>query len=439
MGNVGLSVIRSLTENDDVPLEFARFVQPHSSGTLDVFRKFSKFPKLDDALNAGSSEPSWQIKNMWGETSSQKDGIIERDTSFHDLEDLIIQGPHFHVGNPLNKTPRSVCKKKEDYDNSDFSILSENYRPRANYVPRVDRKEYLRLMAGCAWDAGETHADFFRVALRNMINLNSERSLICALIPPGIAHVHTVESVAFKNSEDLINFHALSISLPFDFLVKASGREHISVSDVAGFPYLEVDPIAKHRALRLASLTADYRPIWNEFSHKLKTAPWSSDDPRLSYDASVEGLWNWEIEVGLRTDFARRLALIEVDVLVAQALSLSLDQLIEIYRIYFPVLQRKESKTYYDGRGRIVYISAKGMETVGYLNEKGKTPSQKEWLKILADNPSELTCTAIDDTMPGGPRTVTRHFVGPFTQCDRIEDYRRAWAHFERLKSEEAA
>jgi len=41
--------------------------------------------------------------------------------------------------------------------------------------------------------------------------------------------------------------------------------------------------------------------------------------------------------------------------------------------------------------------------------------------------------------MPGGPRSVTRKFVGPFTQCDRIEDYRRAWAHFEQLKSEEAA
>ena len=50
--------------------------------------------------------------------------------------------------------------------------------------------------------------------------------------------------------------------------------------------------------------------------------------------------------------------------------------------------------------------------------------------------PSELTCTAIDDTMSGGPREVIRHFVGPFTRCDRIEDYKRAWAHFEKLKSE---
>ncbi|SDI92363.1 N-6 DNA methylase [Alloyangia pacifica] len=434
-----LSVIRSLTENDDVPLEFAKFVQPYSSGTLDVFREFSKFPRLDDALSSGSGEPSWQIKNMWGETSSQKDGVIKRDTAFHKIEDLVIQGPHFHVGNPLNKTPRSICKKKEDYDNIDFSILPENYRPRANYSPRIERAEYLRLMAGCAWDAGKIHADFFRVALRNMINLNSERSLICALIPPGIAHVHTVESVAFKKNEDLVNFHALSISLPFDFLVKASGREHISVSDVAGFPYLEVDEIAKHRALRLACLTVDYRPIWNEFSQKLKTAPWSSNDPRLSYEAPAEGVDDWKLEIGLRTDFARRLAMIEIDVLVAQALGLSLEQLIEIYRVYFPVLQRKEGKTFYDAQGRIVYISAKGMETVGYLNEKGKTPSQKEWLNILAENPTELTCTAIDDTMPGGPREVTRHFVGPFTQCDRIEDYKRAWAHFERLKSVDAA
>ena len=133
------------------------------------------------------------------------------------------------------------------------------------------------------------------------------------------------------------------------------------------------------------------------------------------------------------------MALVEIDVLVAQALGLTLDQLIEIYRIYFPVLQENEAGTWYDQNGRIVWTCSKGLPGVGWLNDKGKSPGRAAWEKIFASNPSELTCAAIDDTMPGGPREVTRHFVGPFTRSDRIEDYRRAWAHFERLNAEEGA
>ena len=445
-----LEVIHSLSENDSVPLDWARFIQPYSTSTLEVFRRFACFPKLNEELVSRAQpshggdlseridRPSWQIKNLWGETSSQKDGTIKRQTNFVGRDEMVIQGPHFHVGNPLFKTPKRICRKKEDYEVINLLGIPDEYRPRVNYSPALELDTYQKSLARCSWDGSKAHTDFFRVALRNMINLNSERSLICSLIPPKIAHIHTVESVAFADDEALVNFHALSISLPFDFLVKASGREHISVSDVAGFPYFDVGSTAKHRALRLGCLTSDYKALWDRVAHNLWVAPWSTNDPRLSQESPVQGPLEWGRSSGLRTDFGRRLALIEIDVLVSQALGLTLDQLVEIYRIYFPVLQRKESKTYFDSRGNIVYVSAKGMETVGYINEKGKTPSQKEWQKILAEHPSELTCTAIDDTMPGGPREVTRHFVAPFTRCDRIEDYKRAWAHFERLKTEGA-
>ena len=171
----------------------------------------------------------------------------------------------------------------------------------------------------------------------------------------------------------------------------------------------------------------------------LDALPWSSPDPRLHLEGPVEGPTTWDRTAGLRTEFARRMALVEIDVLVAQALGLTLDQLIEIYRIYFPVLQENEAGTWYDQNGRIVWTCSKGLPGVGWLDDRGKSPGRAAWERILADNPAELTCTAIDDTMRGGPREVARHFVGPFTRCDRIEDYRRAWAHFERLKSEEAA
>ena len=98
-----------------------------------------------------------------------------------------------------------------------------------------------------------------------------------------------------------------------------------------------------------------------------------------------------------------------------------------------------EVATWFDQGGRIVWTSnSNGLPGIGYLVD-GKSPGRAAWDKIVAENPAELTCTAIDDTQPGGPREVTRHFVAPFTKCDRIEDYRRAWAHFERLKSEDAA
>jgi hypothetical protein len=272
-----------------------------------------------------------------------------------------------------------------------------------------------------------------------MVALNGERSLISAILPSGTAHVNTVESVAFHDERNALDLGVFVTSLVADFMTKAAGRGDIFESTVAGWPWISAEDTARHRALRLGCLTSAYADLWNRHASTLDVLPWSSPDPRLHLEGPVEGPATWDRTAGLRTELARRMALIEIDVLVAQALGLTLDQLIEIYRIYFPVLQKKEENTYYDQTGRIVWVSAKGMGNVGWVDGTGRKPSRAAWEKIVAENPSELTCTAIDDTMPGGPREVTRHFVGPFTQCDRIEDYRRAWAHFERLKSKGAA
>ena len=272
-----------------------------------------------------------------------------------------------------------------------------------------------------------------------MINLNSERSLIGAIIVPGASHVNSVDSMAFADPAHLLNAATLFISLTYDFLIKSSGKTNLHDHDVKGLPWCEAGPTAHHRSLRLACLTAAYAELWNHQAATLDVLPWASPDPRLLLEGPVQGPANWDITAGLRTEFSRRMALVEIDVLVSQALGLTLDQLIEIYRIYFPVLQENEAGTWYDQKGRTVWTCSKGLPGVGWLDEKGKSPGRAAWEKILSEKPSEFTCTASDDTQPGGPREITRHFVGPFTTCDRIEDYKRAWAHFERLKSAEAA
>ncbi|KCZ83530.1 hypothetical protein HAD_13049 [Hyphomonas adhaerens MHS-3] len=447
-----LSVIHALSEEEGTPVEEARFIQPFSARMLDVFRQMARFPKLDAAIapvetTGGEHVAGWQMNRLWDETNAQKDGTIKRKTAFRSASEMVLQGPLFHVDNPLYKTPRAVSRTNADYDVIDLVAAPDDYLPRTNYGPAVEPAEYRRRMTRCRWDPTKTHADFYRVAFRAMINLNSERSLIGATIPVGAAHVNSIESVAFRDETDLVNATALWCSLPIDFLIKASAKQNLHDKDAQGIPWAELNDTSKHRGLRLASLTTAYADLWNRNGPNLKPLPWSSDDPRLALEGPVEGPRAWDRTAALRTEFARRLALVEIDVLVAQAFGLKLDQLIEIYRIYFPVLQENEAGTWYDQNGRIVWTCSKGLPGIGWLepNRTGemKSPGRAAWetklteLNALPADKQVLTCTVVDDTQPGGPREVERRFVGPFTKCDRVEDYKRAWAFFEAHKDKD--
>ena len=426
-----LGAINLLSEGENVALAETRLIQPFSSQILKVFHLFAQFPKL------GSVDAQWQQSPHWNETAAQNDGTIMRETAFRPQHEMILQGPLIHVNNPLYKTPKSINRTKADYDVIDLCNIPSSYLPRTNFGPILGNAEYLHKSARCIWDSTKKHSDFFRVALRRMINLNSERSLIAAIVAPGISHTHGIESVAFDNDKDLINFCSLLGSIPYDFLIKASGTTNFHESDTSRLPWVQLKNTTINRVMRLNALTQSYAEIWdNNFSSE-GLLPWSSTDRRLEIEGPFHGPMKWDQSAGLKTEFARRMASIEVDVLVAQNLNFTLDQLIEIYQMYFPVLQEYEEGTWYDQKGRIVWTCSKGLPGVGWLDERGKSPGRSAWEQILADNPSELTCNAIDDTMPSGPRKVTRHFIGPFTQCDRIEDYKQAWAHFEHLKTEE--
>lgn len=443
-----LEAIRLLAESDDVSIEETRLILPYAVQTLDLFEQLSKTLKFkaifsptgDDPISKTKigldSQPRSQVSRHWNEKDVKKGGTLQKVTEFQSTDKAVLQGPHIGVGNPLFQTARRICNTHRAYDIVDLHSVPTSYSQRTNYCPRVDSQEFRNRMPVCAWNSEDVHADYYRIAFRRMISRDGERSLIGAAIPPGVTHVNTVLSVAFSREVDLLSALASFISLPLDFFVKISGMEDLNVDQL---PWVVMDSTAQSRALRLACVTQPYEDLWNRNSHRLNAMPWSSSDPRLALEGPVKGPDLWSQDAYFKTEYSRRMALIEIDVLVAQALGFSLDQLIDIYDTYFPVLKSSEAGTWYDQNGRIVWTCSKNLTSVGWFDQDGRCPSRAAWERILDDPPSKLICTVPDDTMPDGPREIKRCFVGPFTCCDRKADYRLAWAHFEKLKAEGGA
>ena len=441
-----LEIIGLLSEPGGVPVDESRLILPYSVCTLDLFRQLSKIRKFATVFSEGHNadmgvdgmtvelgERICQISRHLSESDAQIDGTMSRNTGFRTTETMILQGPHLSVGNPICQTPKRICETHRAYDHVDLTLVPDDYVPRTNFVPDIDIQDFRSRLPRSSWDQERFHSDYYRVAAREMISRDSERSLISTLICPGVTHVSSVLSAAFDRDRDLISTLAQFVSLPMDYLVKISGMEHLKIETL---PWLDVSDTACSRSLRLCCLTSAYADIWNRCANEYSAMPWSSTDRRLELEGAVEGPVLWQREVGFRTEFARRMALVEIDVIIAQDFGFTLDQLIEMYTTYFPVLMENERGTWYDQNGRIVWTCSKSLLGVGWLNEDQKIPSKTEWAKTLDSEPSELVCKAIDDTMPNGPCEVERRFVGPFTLCDRIADYRRAWDHFEKLRAQ---
>ncbi|MED4600212.1 N-6 DNA methylase [Paenibacillus validus] len=364
---------------------------------------------------------------LWHETYSQNDGTIDRNTKFPDDNlGLICSGPHIAVSNPYAKTPRRICIQKADYETIDLSSIDSQYIQRTNYSPICSIEEYAKRSPVTPW--GEKYLLSYRLVCRKMLNLKQERTMNCAIIPPNVGHIHGLIGFVFRNLEDMILSCGLWSSIPYDFIIKVMGKSNCNIDSIAGLPIVlsEFNQELILRTLLLNCITEYYSELWKkQFNSKFISISWSKSDPRLRPEkfTSLNPEWTWGTP--LRTDYERRQALVEIDVLTAMALGMTLEQLKTIYRIQFPVLQQYEADTWYDQNGRIVFTNNRSLTGVGF--------SRAEFEPIKHGQAGEkFYRTITDDTMPGGPVERTIEYVAPFDRCDREQDYETAWAFFEK-------
>jgi hypothetical protein len=238
--------------------------------------------------------------------------------------------------------------------------------------------------------------------------------------------------------------------------VKTTARSHFRNDIASQLPLLDQASCKVYltaRGLALNCLTTHYAPLWEEvYDVAFADQQWSQpDNPRLPQEFWQNLTSTWTRHCALRSDYARRMALVEIDVLVAQALGLTLEELLLIYRVQFPVMQGYERDTWYDIAGRIVFTISKGLVGVGLSRKGGRTtpktrihtPDSKTreghfgWEDLYKDGAflvsdgTVVTQWVTDDTLPGGPSVVERTYTAPFARANREDDYQTAWAFFQ--------
>ena len=430
VGMQTLELFAQLYDDPGTPAIQARLPALHSQQLQNVLEKIAAAPK-----RLGHLQGEYIAAEMWNETNAQKDGTIRRETCFpDDAGGLILSGPHFHVGRPFSKTPREICTLNSHYDCLDLTSLPNDYLPRTNYRPAVSELEYCSRTPNVTWSDKKPVTEFYRLVSRKMLPPANERTLISSIQPPQTGHIDGCFSLAFSSCSNLACFAGLLASLPFDFFIKTTGKTNFRNELASLFPLLNAGAAQLSRTLTLNCLTTHYADLWSEcWDEAFRQQRWAKQDPRLPNEFFTNLTPTWQRDCALRTDYARRQALVEIDVLVAQALKLTLEELITIYRVQFPVMQQYERDTWYDHNGRIVFTASKGLTGVGFPRKgTGRGPNKTTGWEDIADmKTGSVSRTIIDDTLPGGPVERTITYEAPFDRCDRVGDYRVVWGYFE--------
>lgn len=427
-----LSLFASILDDPGTPADQARLPAVHARQLLPALERFR-----DGARTLAALQPKPYPHEFWHESRSQSAGTIKKVTGFPaGAGETILSGPHFYVANPLYKTPRRVCTQNSQYDSIDLTTIPDDYLPRANFAPACAPGEYLRRTPTTPWSPENAPAavtQYARIAVVNMVGPMGERTHQPALIPPGFAHVHTVNTYTFAHHRDAITVAGIWSSIPVDFFVKSTGSGHFQPSLAERLPVVESQIAEVHaRTLALNCLTTYYAPLWREcWDDAFRADEWTKTDDRLQPDFFGRLTPDWQRDCALRTDYARRQALVEIDVLVAMALGITLDQLITLYRAQFPVMRSYEKETFYDRNGRIVFTNSRGLVGVGLKRKRDKADPVPGWEEVSTMTTGTVRRPIKDDTLPGGPHDRVIVYEAPWVRCDREADYRQAWANFE--------
>ena len=407
-----LMLWRDLLDRPDEPLDETPLVHVITTAELAAMRKLAKF-----GTRLG---PCDRITDGLNQTTAQENGLIREELSAPgDWSEVVLQGPHFFVATPLAKQPPHMGSSD---DPQDLTVLLANAVPATKYRRSCDLDRYRQKQAhwvdySLPEPIGRPYTDFYRLVWRRQIAHNSERSLVAALMPPGPTHVLLMRSMALASIRKTTLAAGFWTSIPLDYLLRITGRDDLVAADTRMMPIPDDGhPLVNDlllRTLRLNCLTNAYADLWRNLYDPIWCAEgWAYDWPGLDPLGQVSGDWTWDTP--LRTEYARRAALVEIDALVAVWLGFEIDELLAAYGARFNVLADREDAMWFDSFGRRIAADPHAFG-LGQTKEHWKQFEQYHEDPMVNPAPSR--------------------YVAPYYKANREAEYRQAHMVFsERLR-----
>ena len=404
------------THSDDVPIPL-----PILRQELDAVAKIARVhPKF--------GECGFTFGTGWPETDLVRDGVIARSSGFRTLDDVVLSGPNFDNALAWSMQPRANYRHHQDYDPVDLETVADLrfdgvYSRSATGDVFLGRQDHV---------AGEPVSTRFRAISREMLDPSTERTLRTAVVPPGPYFLNTVVSVSHENPRQTLLWAGISSSLLLDFVVKILGLKHLRSNFVEALPVID-GPLAEPlilRILRLNCISSDYKPLWDSvFQGEWMSDSWTMGVPSHLSPLGAVGR-TWTSTTPLRRELERRLALLEVDVLSASMLGITVGEMSAIYRSQFSVLRKHEYSMAFDAEGRRI---CKHHHAAGYrqsqLQEQAKNGERgKHWKSVWS---MFLQYEEDPDSVDWEDQ-----YTAPFTRVDREAEMTRAYNEFQRRLAE---
>ena len=403
-----LQSIAKIIEGSDKDYKSSRLLNLHNNEGLKTIIKLTSYERQLSSINSEIFGTQ-----MLNETTAVKNKTIKRKVDYSGTDNLVISGPHFYVSTPYFKNPNEGCNTHRDYSLINIeSVVRDEFIPRSNYI-LID-KEF------------KSHSNYYHIHRRRGINSN-ERTLIPTIQPPNRVHIYGGYSMLFKHQTDMLMFNACSQSIVYDYAIRATGKEDLLLNSIDFLPILK--PNTKYtgtilnRSLRLNCVNYEYENLWNSVGEIMVTNTHYAFKLRNSENSSSKV---WSTRTPLISWFDRRVGQIELDVLTAMAFELTLEELISLYDTDFSVLKTNDNNTFYDSKGNIIFTTSKGLSGLGV--------DRPVWNTIKNLKAGETYEHTIEKSELYHGKKVT--YYAPFDKCDRVEDYKTAWAHFEEIFKE---
>ncbi|MDZ5447075.1 type II restriction endonuclease subunit M [Micromonospora sp. 4G57] len=370
---------------NELPPNEARGLRPITADDNDAVRALGKHPKRLAMFSTSFSQGL-------NEKLAKEDGTMRLESDQpSSWREVILQGPHFSVAMPFAKNPNANCRSNKDYSPWDLTEMADRVIPRTNYVRACSPEQFQARQR--IW-GGAPATDRWRTVWRRWVVMGTERTLYATLIPPGPTHVDTVNSIVLDSNRLTAALAGVWASIPLDFSCRIAGKSNLHMDQMRQLPAPLEHPLVTPlllRTLRLNCLTRDYAPLWEElFGDAWATDRWANS--KLGRTPLAEIGSKWTMDTPLRTDYDRRLALVEVDALVALMLGLTVEQLCAMYRSQFAVLRKYEWEMFFAPDGHKI-----GAET----HNRGVRQTEDEAAIVKAWKKAELTGASAPEISAG--------------------------------------